>query len=214
MSTKILLVDDHQMVLDGLSALIQIMPGFSVCGKAKNGWELIEQLETQEYPDIILMDISMPELDGIETMEKLVEKDINVAVIIMSMHLSSTFARRLFSLGTRGYLQKDCDHDELRRALEDVRDGGTYLSKNMTELLVADPRTSPEAGATARPKLSPRELEILILLQQEKSSREIAEVLGITFHTVETHRKHLLNKFAVGSTIGLIREAMRNGLLE
>ena len=214
MTTRILIADDHQMVLDGLKALIDLMPGFEVCGEAKNGWEVLDLLNSSELPDILIMDISMPEMDGLETMQRLADASSEVKVLIMSMHLSASYAKQLIGLGAKGYLQKDCDLSELKNALKDVREGGTYLSKNMTELLVNESGGSESEHELEKPRLSPREQEILSLLQREFSSREIGEELGISFHTVETHRKHLLNKFAVNSTIGLIREAMRCGLLD
>lgn len=214
--TSILIADDHQVVLDGLQALIARTRGFEVVGTAKQGWEVIDHVEAQGAPDIILMDISMPQKDGVETMRYFQEKGIAVRVIILSMHLSSSLAHTLFGLGAKGYLQKDCELEELKAALYAVRDGETYLSKNMTQVMVesAGQREEQAPEEKAVPRLSPREAEVLRLLQAEMSSRQMAEELGISFNTVETHRKHLLNKFAVSSTVGLIREAMRCGLLD
>ena len=207
MKTRVLIVDDHQVVIDGLSSLIASMRGFEVVGSGKNGWDALQFIEENEAPDILLMDITMPDLDGIETMEKLHEASSPIAVIMLSMHLSVAYAQRLLELGVKGYLQKDCDVEELQEALKNVRDGGTYLSKNVTELLVENRAPSSTESQKKKPLISPREKEVLLLLQEEKSSRMIAKELSISFNTVETHRKHLLNKFAVNSTVGLIREA-------
>jgi len=109
MSKQVLIADDHQVVIDGLSLLIKSTKDFIVCGTAKDGWEVIEYLDENAAPDIVLMDITMPDLDGVETMKKLQLSHPDLAVIILSMHLSGAYARSLMSLGVRGYLQKDCD---------------------------------------------------------------------------------------------------------
>jgi len=217
MSTRILIADDHQVIIDGLSLLVNTTKGFEACGTAKDGWEVIEFLEKNPQPDILLMDITMPELDGMETMGKLQVSHPDLSVIILSMHLSGGYARTLLSLGVKGYLQKDCDKKELQDALCTVRDGGTYLSHNITDLLVKEGSSPLQDAAATRaqgPKITKREQEILELIAKEHPTREIAELLDISFNTVETHRKHLLNKFAVKSTVGLIQSAMRCGMLE
>lgn len=217
MNTRVLVADDHQVVIDGLSLLIKGTKDFEVCGTAKDGWEVIEYLQEKDVPDILLMDITMPQLDGVETMVKLQESHPYLPVIILSMHLSGGYARSLLALGVKGYLQKDCDKKELLEALSAVRDGQTYLSKNITDLLVTEGNMSGKDESKEGfkgPKITKRELQILTLIAQEHPTREIAELLGISFNTVETHRKHLLNKFAVKSTVGLIQQAMRCGMLE
>lgn len=214
MNIEVLIADDHQVVLDGLSSLIKGIKGFQVIGTAKDGWEVIDYIEKNGLPDLLLMDITMPRKDGIETMEYLKEKDNIPPTIMLSMHLSKAYVKRLLDLGVKGYLQKDCDKKELVQALKDVSEGGTYLSKNVTELLVEQNSVDENTTSKKAPKISKRESQILHLLLEEYSTRKIAEELGISFNTVETHRKHLLNKFGVRSTVGLIREAMRMGTIK
>jgi DNA-binding NarL/FixJ family response regulator len=212
--TRIILADDHQVVIDGLASLIKGLRGFEVMAIAKNGHEVLDLL-AQEHPDILLMDISMDEMDGLEAMEHIQKNHPDLKVIILSTHLSGAYARTLLSKGVKGYLQKDCSQEELKQALCDVRDGSQYLSKNITEVLVQESGSIDGGGSeTPKPKISKRELEVLELIHEEHPTRAIAEILDISFHTVEAHRRHLLNKFGVKSTVGLIREGMRLGLLE
>jgi DNA-binding NarL/FixJ family response regulator len=214
---KVLIADDHQVVIDGLSLLVKSTKGFEVSGIAKNGWEVIDFLEANTTPDVLLMDISMPELDGIETMKKLQVSHPQLVVIILSMHLSSAYARGLIELGVKGYLQKDCDKKELVAALNAVSKGETFLSKNVTELLVQEVgsrKESKEDSADTAPKITQRQLDVLKLIGAEHTSKGISKILGLSFNTVETHRRHLLNKFGVKSTVGLVREAMKYNLLD
>lgn len=215
MNAKLLIADDHQVVLDGLTALIKHQRDLKVIGTAKNGREVLEFLQASpKEVDMLLMDITMPELDGLDTMVYIQEHYPNLKVIILSMHLSAAYAKKLIALGARGYLQKDCDKQELLEAIKEVHEGGFYLSKSITHVLVSD---RFDAGAKGKeltlPKLSKRETQILRLILEEHPTRSIATVLGISFNTVETHRKHLLNKFGVKTTVGLVKEALRGGFV-
>jgi len=135
MKTRIVIVDDHQVVLDGLSAMIKSLRDFSVIGTCTDGWELIEFVVEHDV-DMILMDISMPKLDGIETMKELKKREIDVPVVILSMHLSLAYAKELLAIGIKGYLPKDCNKDELIDALRAVKTGETYISSSLSDLLV------------------------------------------------------------------------------
>lgn len=214
MKTTVLIADDHQVVIDGLTVLIKNQRDFEIVGTANSGVEVLEFLSNNPPPDLLLMDITMPDMDGLETMESIQQHYPKIKVIMLSMHLSGAFARKLLDLGVKGYLQKDCDKQELLAGLHDVSKGGTYLSHNMTQLLL-DERMSHqhEHSEQSSVKISKRETEILQLIIKEHSSREMAEILGISFNTVETHRKHLLNKFGVKTSVGLVREAMRSGVV-
>lgn len=210
-TTNILIIDDHQLMLDGLQLMLRDVPHFHVVDQATNGKIGLMKLKEHEI-DLVLLDINMPVMDGIECCEKILENHPNIHVIGLSMVEELTVMKKLYSLGAKGYLLKNSSKEKVIRAIETVINGGIYMNQeHLTSLLTA---TQPAKNTVRMPKLSRREKEILDLIADEKTTKEIADQLHIAFGTVETHRRNILNKLKVKNTAGLIRSAMQWGLLD
>ena len=198
---KILLVDDHRMMRDGLRALIARAPGLSVVGEAGDGREAVTLAERQQ-PDVIVMDVSMPGLNGIDATRQMLLRQPCARVIALSMHADPRYVAAMRDAGARGYVLKDAAYHELVRAIREVAAGGTFFEQ-------WDP--DPELPSS-RAALTPREREILQLLAEGKSSKAMADTLKIAVSTVETHRKQIMAKLGLRSTAELTKFAVREGL--
>lgn len=198
-------------MLDGLLLMLQDVPHFHVVDQAINGKIGLAKLEKHAI-DVILLDINMPVMDGITCCEKILERHPEIHVIGLSMIEELTVMKKLYSLGAKGYLLKNSSKDKVIQAINTVVNGGIYMNQeHLTSLLT----NSNSAKHVVRiPKLSRREKEILDLIADEKTTKEIADQLHIAFGTVETHRRNILNKLKVKNTAGLIRSAMQWGLLD
>lgn len=212
MNLKVLIADDHRMVREGLRALLEADPRLTVVGEADHGRRAVE-LAAELRPDVVIMDVGMPELDGIEATRRILAEAPRVRVVILSMHAEKHFVAETLKAGARGYVLKDCAFDELDRALRAVESGQVYLSPSVAGCLVdhlrgGDGRPAGEGDAP----LSPREHEVLRLLAQGKRAREVAELLHVSVKTVETHRQNLMKKLGVASQYELMKYAIREGL--
>lgn len=215
---RILLCDDHQMMRDGLRAVLE-RAGFEVVGEAANGRQSLS-LARQLSPDVVIMDISMPELNGIDATRKLVAELPHVKVLGLSMNSDRRYATSMFTAGAVGYLLKNSAAEELIQALEAIASGLTYVSpaigqSGVEESALGDPSpaSARNPAPTARAKaLSPREREVLQLLAEGKSSKEIAASLDIAATTVETHRRQLMQKLDLRTIAELTKYAVREGL--
>ncbi|MEZ5196019.1 MAG: response regulator transcription factor [Bacteroidales bacterium] len=212
---KVLIADDHQIIIDGLKSLINAEKNIELVGEASNGKEAIDLLKIINA-DVVLLDINMPVLNGIETMKCIKSDFPDIKVIILSMHNESSLIKNLIELGTDGYLIKNCDQDELREAIYKVGSGQKYFSSEVTLSLLN--KTSGIKSAIGDDptlaSLTDREIEILKLITRGLTNKEIGEKLFISHRTVDTHRTNLMKKLEVNNIAGLIRFAIRNGFIE
>jgi DNA-binding NarL/FixJ family response regulator len=212
MSIRILLADDHKLMRDGLRALLEKDPELQVVSEAANGRALLLIAEKLE-PDVVIMDIAMPDINGIEATEKLRSQNPRVKVLALSMHSDRRFVGDMLRAGASGYLLKDCASEELTRALRTVMSGQIYLSPAIagivTEGFIAG---GGESGTKAREILTQRELEVLQLLSEGKSTKEIAYGLRVSIKTIETYRQKIMDKLELYSVAELTKYAVREGL--
>ncbi|MEL6867949.1 MAG: response regulator transcription factor [Bacteroidota bacterium] len=216
-SVKILIADDHQLVIDGIKSLLADRPEIEVVGEALNGVELLKVLKNT-LPDIILMDINMPNMDGIQTMKKLKDLEEKAKVLILSTHDDVRLVREILRLGAKGYVLKSASQDELICAILTIAKGEQYFSKEISDKIMRwvaqDEQKSGESKEAMLPvSLTKREKEILRYIAMEFSGPQIAKELHISINTVETHRKNLLRKTKAKSTVGLVKYAMKHDLI-
>ncbi|MBL7965337.1 MAG: response regulator transcription factor [Flavobacteriales bacterium] len=209
---NLLLVDDHQVLLDGLKSLLDATEGLHVSGMAHNGKEAIEALALQPV-DVVLLDIHMPVMDGLEACPALLAVRPGVKVIAMSMYGEGQLVQAMLTKGASGYLLKSCAGDELVQAIRTVHAGGTWLSRDASASLVENIRKPEQRRMVAVDPPTGRELAVLKLIARERTTEEIARELGITVNTVESHRRQLLQKLGARNSAGLVRIAMEQGLL-
>lgn len=214
MTIRILLADDHTITRRGLSRLIETESDFNICGEAEDGREAIDLFD-QEKPDLVLMDIAMPALNGVEACRRIVEKAPDAKVIILSMHSDKEYVVRALEAGANGYLLKDCETEELIRAIKTVHSGKMFISPDVSASVVENMLLLKRNREVAIPAvdLTPREMEVLQLIAEEKSSKEIATVLDISVRTVENHRRQIMDKLDVRSIAGLTKYAIKKGIV-
>jgi DNA-binding NarL/FixJ family response regulator len=214
MTIKILLVDDHKLIREGLCAVIKEQPNMTVVAEADNGRTAV-QLAAKFSPNIIVMDISMPGLNGIEATRQIRACGDNSKVIALSMHAGRRTILEMLKAGASGYLLKDCAFDEVINAIEMVASNCTYLSPQITDVFVKDyiSRISEEELSTVS-ILTAREREVLQLLAEGKKTKDIASVLQVSIKTAEFHRQQIMEKLNIHSIAELIKFAIREGLTE
>lgn len=213
---KIFIVDDHNIVREGFKSIIQeYSDRFSFIGEASNGQEVLSTLEQfSDKPDIILMDVNMPEMNGIECTAQLRKLYPDIKVLALTMVKQSGHIKNMLQAGAVGYVLKDCDKEELTKAIEIVQNGGTYFSPAVShEVMIAMTRIKKEVSKEAQ-KLTKRELEILGLIVKDMSNHEIADKLNISPRTVDTHKQNLLGKTHTNSVAGLVVFAIKNNLID
>jgi DNA-binding NarL/FixJ family response regulator len=211
---KVFIVDDHKMVIEGLQLLLQNSPDITVIGYALSGVSAIEQLMGLQ-PDVILMDVNMPDINGIETTKKLLSLYPNLKVIAISMHKESSLIKLMLSNGAKGYVLKNAGQDELIEAIKTVHSGKMYLDQTVNDIVINSVANNHKKHVSDTfPKLSRREKEILRLIIDEYTTQEIADKLFISFGTVETHRRNMLIKTGARNTVGLVKLALDYNLLE
>lgn len=211
---KIILADDHTLFRTGLKNLLSLDPAFNVIGEAADGVELLAMLET-ETPDVILLDISMPRMNGIEAAGKIMERWPEMKIVTLSMFGEEDYYFKMVSLGVKAFLLKNSDIDEVKEAIRTVVDGGTYFSQELLFNLVSNLKSSTEN----RPEeddaeLSERELEILLEICKGLSNQEIGDKLFISKRTVDKHRANILAKTNCKNTANLVVYAIKNKLVE
>jgi DNA-binding NarL/FixJ family response regulator len=210
---RVLLADDHALVRSGLRALLQTLPGIDVVAEAGNGPEALEQIETHQ-PDIVLMDISMPEIDGLELTARVTRDWPKVRVVVLSMHANEKYVSQALRAGAAGYLLKDACTPELEIALRAVARGETYLSPAIAKQVIAGYVRHPDEDANAQGQLTPRQVEVLRLIAEGRTTKAIAQKLGISVKTVEAHRTQLMERLDIHDIAGLVRYAIRTKLLQ
>ena len=211
---RVLIADDHQMFIDGVKALLANETDIKTKGQALNGKEVLKYLKNN-IVDIVLMDINMPILDGIEA-TKIISKEFPyVKVLILTMHNNIEYVNRIINAGALGYILKNTGKKELIEAIVKVYNGEKFYSREVTATMVEsfNSHTKPEPKKE-NIKLSRREFEILKLISQEQTTIEIAKELNISQHTIDTHRRNLLNKLNVRNTAGLIKYALSNNIIQ
>ncbi|URW79256.1 response regulator [Xiashengella succiniciproducens] len=209
---RLFLVDDHNLFLNGLKSLLSQLPYYLIAGEAHNGLEFLEHYESAA-PDVVLMDISMPKMDGIEASRRALEKTPDLKIITLSMYGDQEYYTKMVELGVRGFVLKDSELQEVDEAIRTVCEGGNYFSEQLLRgLVVARKGNSLEANKDDA--LSDRELEVLIEICQGLSNSEIADKLFISKRTVEKHRANILLKSGCKNTASLVVFAIRNHLVE
>lgn len=208
---KVLLVDDHQIILDGLKSLLSNSGEIIVAGEANNGREAIRILELISI-DVILMDIDMPILNGIDTLKEIVKRGLSVRVIILSMHQEAGMIKSLMNIGAHGYLLKSSSQEEVTNAICKVAGGQSYFSPEVTLSLLNKPQNNLHFNQQTE-LLTDRETEIVRLIAEGFSNKEIGSKLFISHRTVDTHRTNLMKKLDVSNIAGLISYAIKNGIV-
>ncbi len=211
---RILIADDHGMIRQGLRAAIAARREWEVCGEAENGRVAVE-LAKELRPDIVILDLTMPELNGLDATRKILAALPRTQVLIQTMHDSEALAQEVLAAGARGYLLKNDAPELLPQAIEALAAGRTFFTPKVSELVMRtlnDPSAVP--AAAPRSRLTPRERELVQLLAEGKSNKEAADTLGITLNTVETHRKNVMSKLQLRSASDLVRYAIRNNLAQ
>ncbi len=211
-TVRIMLADDHALIRAGLRALLKSIEGVEVIAEASNGHETLEAVERRR-PDVILMDIAMPELNGLETAARILRRWPSVKIIMLSMHANDEYLRQALSAGAAGYLLKGADPAELELALKSVMRGETYLTPAVSKRLVQEFLQQDGEAPQSQPKLTPRQREILQMIAEGHSTKEIATRLDLSVKTVETHRAAIMNRLDIHDVPGLVRYAIRAGLI-
>jgi len=209
---RVLLADDHTLVRAGLRKLLESIPGMEVVGEAGEGLELLELVE-QLQPQMVLMDIAMPGLNGLEATGRLVKAWPEIRVLILSMHQNGEYVRQALRQGAAAYLLKDAAPLELELAIKAVLKGETYLSPAVSKGVVSDYVHRLRTDEQPADALTPRQREVLQLIAEGKSTKEIARHLDLSIKTVETHRTQLMKELDIHEIAGLVRFAIRAGLI-
>lgn len=210
MSIRAVLADDHKIMLAGLCSLLE-EEGIEVLGVAQTGREVLSVVAEHE-PDIVIMDVGMPGLNGIEATRQLCKRAPGVKVIALSMHVDRRMVNGMLQAGASGYVVKSQAVEELLRAIRDVVSGKFYLSSDVASVVITDYIRQSSAGENDSPVLSPREREVLQLLAEGKKTGEIAGSLFISEKTVAAHRQHIMDKLGIDTLAGLTKYAIREGL--
>jgi two-component system response regulator NreC len=211
---RILLADDHIVMRTGLRALLERQPDLEVVGESENGRETVG-LAASLRPDVVVMDVGMPVLNGIEATEMIVNQCPTVAVVILSMHADESYVMRALKAGARGYLLKDSAAADLIGAIQATSQGKSFFSPKVSRILAEDyVRVLKQKGAVdTYDLLTSREREILQLLAEGKANKEVATALNISPYTVETHRSHILQKLNLHNSAELVLYAVRKGII-
>ncbi len=205
---KILLADDHTIVRQGLKLILSAQPDLEVIGEAANGREAVELVQRLK-PDLVLMDVAMPELNGIEATRRMVEVNSRIKILVLSMHKEAVYVREILRAGARGYILKDAIDTELLSAVRSVARGDGYISPAVSGALLNDYRKDVTDPADL---LSNREREVLQLIAEGKTNKEIATRLNLSVYTIDSHRGKIMEKLNLHSTGELVRFAIKHGL--
>jgi DNA-binding NarL/FixJ family response regulator len=212
MSIKILLADDHRITRQGLRSLLEKEPDMEVVAEAEEGRDAV-RLARELAPDVVIMDVSMPDLNGTEATRQILAALPNAKVIALSMHSDNIFVTEMLKSGASGYLPKGCSFEELVRAIHAAVDGKTYLSPAISGVVVDDYlHHLARAESPSSEVLTDREREVLQLLAEGKSTKQVALKLHISVKTVETHRRQIMSKLNINNIAGLTKYAIRKGL--
>ena len=207
---RVLLADDHKIVIEGLKSLLR--DEFEIVGSVEDGRALVEQASTL-YPDVIVADISMPQLNGIEAARQIKKTDKNIKIVFLTMHPDATYAANAFEAGASGFVLKHSASSELIRAIHEAIKGRTYVTPLIAGDLI---HTYQEGGSPEKnlfKKMSPRQREVLQLLAEGKSAKEIASILNISTRTVEFHKYRMMEQLNIKTSAELVRYAIKHGII-
>ena len=210
---RVLIADDHLIVAESLSILIDTMDGIEVVGTANNGWQILTFLETNAV-DLVLTDLQMPLMNGIEATIRIREKYANVRVMLLTMLEDPAVIKEALVAGVDGYIMKSAERKELERAIKTVASGQKFFSETVVMRLAEIPNPNTPTGKdeiAENTSLTPREIAVVRLVIQDLSNTEIAKKISVNVTTVETHRRNLMKKIGANSALGVMRWAMKNG---
>jgi two-component system, NarL family, nitrate/nitrite response regulator NarL len=205
-SVKLLIADDHQIIIDGIKAILEGESSISIVKECNNGLEVLNFLKSNQDIDVAILDINMPVMDGIECASKLKLFKPDQKILILTMHNDPNLIRKLMEVGADGFILKNTGKTELLTAIQLIMDGHTYFGQEVTQTLA---KSFHKVSIRQEIKLTRREKDVLKLLFEGNTTHEIADKLFISSHTVDSHRKNLLSKFGVKNTTSLLREAGR-----
>ena len=213
MGVRLLLADDHSVMRQALKKLLEAAPGLTVVGEAKDGREAVARTKKLR-PDMVVIDITMPRMNGILAMRRILSTCPDTKIIALSMHSDEQSVLQALKAGALGYVEKGADQSELVSAIRAVASGKSYLSPEIARTVVdaCAGRGAAKRGEAGASPLSPREEEVLQLLAEGRTSKEMALELNISVRTVDTHRKHIMEKLSVNSVAELVKWAIRHGL--
>ncbi|MCH7971330.1 MAG: response regulator transcription factor [Chloroflexi bacterium] len=211
--TRILIVDDHTMVRDGLSAMLQRQPDFEVVGEAGDGRQGVEQAELLK-PDLILMDLRMPEMDGVEAMRQIRERQPDINFLVLTTFDTDEYIFDAVEVGAKGFLLKDTSRDELFNAVRTVSKGNSYFQSDIGSRLADQFAALRKGGGQVTDALSEREREVLNLIAQGKANKEVATELSLSESTVKTHVSNIFSKLGVNDRTGAVTTAIQKGIIK
>ena len=215
--TRILLVDDHQLIRRGVAGLVgDVRPEWEVCGEASTGREAVVAAASLK-PDVVVMDISMPDMNGLEATREIVKNNPGTEVLVLSVHESEQMVHEILCAGARGYILKQDAGSDLITAIEAVRQHKLYFASSVSELVLSGYLGRAAAGAPADApysRLSPRETQVVQLVAESKANKEVANILNISVKAAESRRAHIMEKLGLHSVAELVRYAVRNNIVE
>ncbi|MGA2609633.1 MAG: response regulator transcription factor [Terriglobia bacterium] len=212
---RVLLAEDHILVRQGFRRILEDDPGISVVGEARTGLEAIDQCKELE-PDVVVMDLSMPDLGGLEATAEILKANPQIKILILSMYSNEAYVRKAFELGAKGYILKNAIEVDLTRAVMALAEGQAYFSPGVSHIVLESMKAGTFQGTSQDPyeKLTLREKEVLQLIAQGKSNKEIATLLNISVNTVAVHRAHVMETLNLHRTAELVLFAVKKGLIQ
>jgi DNA-binding NarL/FixJ family response regulator len=216
---RLLIADDHEIVRKGLRTLLEAQPGWQVAAEASDGREAVEKAK-EIKPDVTVLDIGMPSLNGLEAARQMIKNDARAKILILTMHESDPLIREVLDAGARGYVLKSDAGRDLVTAVNAVRSNKTFFTAKVAQIVLdgyldKKPKKQPEPAAnSAQGRLTPRQREIVQLLAEGKSSKEVAVALGLSVKTAETHRANIMRRLDCHSVSELVRYAVRNNIIQ
>jgi DNA-binding NarL/FixJ family response regulator len=214
---RIVVADDHDLMRRGLKAMLETHPGWEICGEAHTGTEAVAKVQELK-PHVAILDISMPEMDGLEAARQIRQTSPKTEILVLSMHYSDQLIREILEAGIRGYVVKSDSDRDLVLAVEALANHKPFFTPHATELMLTNLGTSASALAngteTLKDRLTTREREIIRLISEGNSSKEVASTLGISVKTADTHRANIMRKLQVHTVSDLVRYALRNQIIE
>ena len=209
---KVLLVDDHDIVRTGIRMVLEKMSGIKIVGESQDGYDALEQVKNSK-PDVVLLDVNMPRMSGLEATRKIIDQDPYVRIIILTIHADNPYPRQLLDAGAQGYLTKGCAAEELEAAIKKVYAGQKYVGADIAQQMAL---SMLPGGAKDSPfdTLTNREMEVMMLLVRGKKAKEIGHMLGLNDKTVATYKYRILEKLDIQNEVKLTHMAIRHGILD
>jgi len=214
LKAKLIIADDHQMILDGLSLLLQNEEGIEVIATAKDGEQLLHEIDINDEIDVVLMDINMPNIDGIEATKRIKAKYPEIKILVLSMYKQIEFIKQLIKAGADGYILKNSGRNILMEAIGEVLKGKRYFGRDITDALVESFIERRKAKDLQTVELSEREKGVVRLIVKDMTSDEIALKLNLSVHTINSHRKNILSKLDVKNIAGIYTYALQSGIVK